>query len=111
MRVARAELPVVHIGTTSFTSLARNLSKAQGHADLPLVVLEHPFNTHTRDQIRAIAKGATEEIVSALLERSKQASAAAPGKAAPPTRAELIEVPDDVAEFNRLFMERGWGEG
>lgn len=101
----------MHLGTSAFTTLARSQAKAQGHADLPLAIVEHPFSTRTRDEVRTIARQATEDIVRALLGREVPIADAAKAAGVPFKRAELIDVPDDFEAFNQTFFDHGWSDG
>lgn len=106
VRAARKSVPVVCLGTDEFQGMVRSVSQAMGHADLPSVAVHHPFTKETRDDVRQLAPGVTEALVRTIEERPE------PGAALQGTTEEtLIEVPDDIEGFNRVFMEKGWGDG
>ena len=95
--------------STAFQGLGRAQAKALGYADLPIAVIAHPFGIRTRDEVRALAAECVGNIA-ALLCRPRTSAVKAPRKP-DATRAELIEVPDDLMELNQLFINNRWGDG
>ncbi|HTK02071.1 MAG TPA: hypothetical protein VL522_20755 [Bordetella sp.] len=57
--------------STTFTGLGRAQSKAMGCAQMPILVIPHPFGTRTRDEIRDIAAQCAEQLM-ALMAKEKQ---------------------------------------
>ena len=55
-------MPAVIVVTEVFANLARTAARARGYASLRTLVLPHPMETRTRDEIRAIADGTLDEI-------------------------------------------------
>ena len=53
--------------TEVFANLARTAARARGFAELRTLVLPHPMETRSRDEIRAIAAARVEEIERLLL--------------------------------------------
>ncbi len=111
VRAADAGVPVVHIGTDEFRALAETLAAARGHADLPFVTVRHPFTQESRDEVRTIARRVADDIVSALVSEPTQVLPVTSALTSTSRRADLIEVPENIVEFNRFFFERGWSDG
>jgi hypothetical protein len=76
---------------------------------LPIAVVPHPFGTRRRDDLRGIAEDVVSEVARLACEGGGTTRSAAVAKPVP--RAELVEAPGDLEEFNRFFMERRWGDG
>jgi len=72
-------------------------------------VVPHPFGTRQRAELRGIADDVVGEIARLACEGGSTTRSTAEAKPVP--RAELVEAPDDIEEFNRFFMERRWGDG
>jgi hypothetical protein len=77
---------------------------AFGFADMPIAVVPHPFGIRTREEIRTIA-GQCVEDVARLFSEAATEDAGAKRQDARAQRAGLVEVPDDLAEFNRFFLD------
>ena len=94
----------------SFIGLGKAQQKALGSPDLPIAVIPHPFGTRSREELREIAAKAAGDIARLLCEA---APASAKVAAAAPTvpRAKLVEAPSDLAELNKFYMQRRWGDG
>src|SRR4051812_28515827 len=103
-------LPSVEVCATPFVALARNQSKALGHADLPLAVVPYPMGGRSRAELREFAKACAADIVGALTGEGA-AGTAVRSVPQPAARAELVEAPEDIEAFNRFFFERKWSEG
>ena len=97
------------ICSTAFVGLGRAQQTALGSPDLPIAVVPHPLGTRRRDELRRIAGDVVGEIARLACEGGGTTRSAAAAKPLP--RAELVEAPDDIEEFNRFFMERRWGDG
>ena len=97
------------ICSTAFVGLGRAQQAALGSPDLPIAVVPHPFGTRRRDELRGIAGDVVGEIARLACKGGGATRSAAAAKPVP--RAELVEAPDDIEEFNRFFMERRWGDG
>ncbi len=93
----------------SFIGLGRAQQKALGSPDLPMALIPHPFGTRSRDELKEIAAKCADDIARLLCEAAPAAAAAAVALAVP--RAKLIEAPADLDAFNRLFIQRRWGDG
>ena len=78
---------------------------------MPIAVVPHPFGIRTREEIRAIAGQCVEDIARLLCEATPGAPGKAREKESTSARARLIELPDDLAAFNRYFLERRWSDG
>jgi hypothetical protein len=55
--------------STAFAALGRAQARALGYPDLPLVIVQHPFGSRTRNEIREIAARCADEIAK-LAEKS-----------------------------------------
>jgi hypothetical protein len=55
-------VPAVVVVTEVFANLARTAARARGLAELRLLVLPHPMENRSRDEIRAIAAARLDEI-------------------------------------------------
>ena len=76
---------------------------------MPIAVVPHPFGTRRRDDLRGIAEDVVSEVARLACEGGGATRGAAVAKPVP--RAELVEAPGGLEEFNRFFMERRWGDG
>ncbi len=94
----------------SFIGLGRAQQKALGSPDLPMVLIPHPFGTRSREELKAIAAQCADDIARLLCEAAPAAAEAARIAPAAP-RAKLIEAPADLAAFNKLFIDKRWGDG
>jgi predicted dienelactone hydrolase len=61
----------VMVCSTTFTGLGRAQSKAMGYAQLPILVIPHPFGTRTREEIRGIAEKCAEQLMALVAEGQK----------------------------------------
>ena len=94
----------------SFINLGRAQQKALGSPDLPLALIPHPFGTRSREEIKRIAAKCADDIARLLCEPvSDNAAVATTAPAAP--RAKLIDVPADLDAFNKVFIQKRWGDG
>ena len=57
------------VGTDAFERLAALQSKAMGHPDLPVVIVEHPLGGIEEDEVRAKAAVAARAIIQRLAPR------------------------------------------
>ena len=97
--------------STTFTGLGRAQARALGYPDLPIAVVPHPFGIRTRDEIREIARQCVDDIARLVCGSGSHDASASPGGPSSAGRAALIEVPGDLAELNRFFLERRWSDG
>jgi hypothetical protein len=94
----------------SFVGLGRAQQKALGSPDLPMALIPHPFGTRSREELREIAAKTADDIARLLCEAAPATAAAAVAAPAAP-RAKLVEAPAALAELNRFYMQRRWGDG
>ncbi len=97
--------------SSSFVGLGRAQQKALGSPDLPIAVVPHPFGTRSRDELRQIAGQCADEIARLLCESGPGGPPAARQNAPAAPRAALIEAPGDLAELNKFYIQRRWGDG
>ncbi len=69
-------VPTVSIVDEVFVSLAKSYAASHGSPDLPMVVVPHPFETRTREEIRAIADKAFPQILAQVTKSAKPKPAA-----------------------------------
>ena len=96
--------------STAFEALGRQQATAHGFSDLPIAIVPHPFGIRSRDEIRQIASDCVDDIAR-LMCQSATADSSPVLPPSPSERAALIEMPGDLHELNRLFLEQGWGDG
>ncbi len=73
-------------------------------------MIPHPFGNRTRDEIRGIAETCIDDVVQLIC--GAGGAEGKPGQATPPAaRAERVETPDDMDEFNAFVHARRWGDG
>jgi hypothetical protein len=103
----KAALTVV---SQSFIGLGRAQQKALGSPDLPMALIPHPFGTRSRAELKAIAAQCADDIAKLLCEATPSFPSS---RVVPPLvpRAKLIELPADLAAFNKLFIQKRWGDG
>ena len=103
------------ICTTAFMPLATKQAKALGRADLPIVVMPHPFSTLSSDQVRSTAAQCVASIIELMQGEGAIAQPstgeAASAKVAQDTRIALLDVEDDLIAVNRVFRDQFWGDG
>lgn len=68
MKVEKAGVPAVAVVTEEFVGLAEACAKSLGYPDLKMVVVPHPLETKSQEEIRKIASEKLEEIVRQLTE-------------------------------------------
>lgn len=61
----------------AFVSLARSFATSQGYPDLPMVVVPHPFETRSREEICALADELFPQILAQIEETAKPTPAEA----------------------------------
>ena len=112
VEAAKREVPALAICSTAFATLGKSQAKALGHAELPIAIVPHPFGIRDREELREIAAKTVDDIAKLLCESGdveafgKDSATFSAGR-----RAEQITVPSDFDDFNRLLMERHWGDG
>jgi hypothetical protein len=86
-------------------------ARALGHAQLPLLLVPHPFGTRSRDEIRAIAAQCVDQLLA--LGESAPSGGANSSQIAPsqPQRSAQHEVDADLDALQALFRSRRWGDG
>jgi hypothetical protein len=63
VEVAKRGTPALTICSTAFVTLGRAQARALGDASLPIAVVPHPFGSHTREEVREIARSCVDELV------------------------------------------------
>jgi hypothetical protein len=96
--------------STTFAGLGHAQARALGHPELPIAIIPHPFGTRTRSEIRELASACADDIARLLCAKIENGKARE-ARPAPPARAALVEVPDDLEAVNRLYREREWSDG
>ncbi|MCW5605157.1 MAG: hypothetical protein KIT18_11500, partial [Burkholderiales bacterium] len=104
--------PAITVCSTVFLKLGRAQATALGYPGLPIAAIPHPFSNRSREEIHGLAEQCASEIVRllctpAVADGRQQAAALRPSA----MQAARVEVPGDLREFNRLCMERRWGDG
>ena len=94
----------------SFIGLGRAQQKALGSPDLPMAMIPHPFGTRSREELRDIAAKAADDIARLLCEAAPAGPAVAPVALKLP-RAKRVYAPADLAELNKFYIQRRWGDG
>ena len=102
--------------STAFSGLARAQAKALGAPDQPLLIIEHPFGSRSREEVAALAATLVERIA----ETVRLAAAAGAARADADTAAAqaagaadgwLIELPADIEAFHQACSDRRWSDG
>ena len=102
--------------STAFSGLARAQAKALGAPDQPLLIIEHPFGSRSREEVAALAATLVERIAETvrLAAAAGAARADADTAAAPAAGAAdgwLIELPADIEAFHQACSDRRWSDG
>ena len=104
--------------STAFSGLARAQAKALGAPDQPLLIIEHPFGSRSREEVAALAATLVERIAEtvrlAAAAGAAQAGAGADTAAAQAAGAadgRLIELPADIEAFHQACSDRRWSDG
>ncbi|MFN8772633.1 MAG: hypothetical protein ACK5ZQ_06630 [bacterium] len=102
--------------STAFGGLARAQAKALGAPDQPLLIIEHPFGSRSREEVAALAATLVERIAETvrLAAAAGAARAGADTGAAPAAGAadgRLIELPADIEAFHQACSDRRWSDG
>jgi len=102
--------------STAFSGLARAQAKALGAPDQPLLIIEHPFGSRSREEVAALAATLVERIAETvrLAAAAGAARAGADTGAAPAAGAadgRLIELPADIEAFHQACSDRRWSDG
>ena len=102
--------------STAFSGLARAQAKALGAPDQPLLIIEHPFGSRSREEVAALAATLVERIAETVrlaaaagAARADADTAAAPAAGAADGR--LIELPADIEAFHQACSDRRWSDG
>ena len=61
-----AGIPTVLFCSTTFLGLASDLKTMNGHPELPVVVVPHPFGTASAETVRQTAAVSVDHVVGAL---------------------------------------------
>ncbi len=59
------------ICSTAFIGMGKMQSKALGKPQMPIVVIEHPFGSRSRDEVRVIAGQCADQVAKLTGEASK----------------------------------------
>ena len=63
MEVAKRGKTAMTICSTAFVTLGRAQARALGDANLPIVVIPHPFGLRSREEVHDIASKCVDEVV------------------------------------------------
>lgn len=66
-------IPTVTMVTSEFEPLARLHARGRGFADLPMVLLPHPFETLPPEEVSRLADSRFGDIMSTLVDSSQRA--------------------------------------
>jgi len=77
---------------------------------LPIAIVPHPFGTLGRDETRRVAVQCACDIAR-LACTSVSPLSGTPDRVASESGPRLVEVPEDIALFNRFCLEQRWGDG
>jgi alkanesulfonate monooxygenase SsuD/methylene tetrahydromethanopterin reductase-like flavin-dependent oxidoreductase (luciferase family) len=69
VNIEAAGIPMVFVASSEFVDAAEAQARALG-ADPARVFVRHPIQDRTDDELRALADGAIDDIVSALIQQS-----------------------------------------
>jgi hypothetical protein len=103
----------VTVCSTAFETLGHAQARALGNADLPILLVAHPFGNRSRDEIRAMAQQCADQLLA--LTRST-APAGSPTQVAAPVqtgshRCARHETDGDLDAIQAFVRERRWGDG
>ena len=98
----------VEVVSTAFLPLGRGQARGLGYPDLPIAVVQHPFGTCTRDEVRQIAIQCAADVARLACEPKSQIAVQ---RSSPAKRATRLEAPSNLHAFNKLVRERRWGDG
>ncbi len=104
-------MPAIVICSTAFTTLAHAQAKALGCAELPTLVMLHPFGSQPREIVHDIADDVGVQIERLLREWPAHADSAPEATSPESNRATRMEAPPNQESFDRLARERGWTDG
>jgi hypothetical protein len=98
----------VHVSTL-FEKLGQTNAKGLGVPHMGMVVMPHPLEGRSIDEVRKQAEDAIETIIGKLTRDSSELKEEAAG-------AEVIKIvgndySDAYEQFNRLFLKKRWGDG
>ena len=98
----------VHVSTL-FEKLGQTNAKGLGVPHMGMVVMPHPMEGRSPEEVRKQAEGAIDSIVGKLTRDSAALKAESAG-------TEVIKIvgndyTDACDQFNRLFLKRRWGDG
>ncbi len=98
----------VTVCSSAFLKLGRAQAAACDFPDLPIAVVPHPFSNRSREQVRELAEKCANDIVQLITSAGDTASSTRTTNA---KRATTIEVANDLAAVNALYMQKRWGDG
>ena len=75
-----------------------------------MAMIPHPFGTRSREELRDIAAKAADDIARLLCEAVPAGAAVAPVALKVPS-AKRVYAPADLAELNKFYIQRRWGDG
>ncbi|MCA3071344.1 MAG: hypothetical protein ING77_13315 [Rhodocyclaceae bacterium] len=102
--------------STAFGGLARAQAKALGAPDQPLLIIEHPFGSRSREEVAALAETLAERIaetvrLAAVAGAARAGSHIGATPAAGAADGRLIELPADIEAFHQACSDRRWSDG
>ncbi len=68
-------IPTANVTTTEFMTAARAQCAALGMPEYEPILVEHPIQPKTRDEVRALADQVMDQVISTLLARREQGTA------------------------------------
>ena len=101
------------ICSTAFETLGRAQARALGNADLPILLVAHPFGNRSRDEIGTMAQQCVQQLL-ALAQGAAPAGVARQVEAdsqAASQRCVRLEVSGDLEALQALVRERRWDDG
>ena len=72
-----AGVPTVSVMTEAFADMAKTVGRSLGYADLPILVVPHPFESLPEERVREMADERFDEIV-AMLSKALERPAGTP---------------------------------
>jgi hypothetical protein len=64
--MAKRGVTSVLVTSTAFVGLARMEAEAMGYADLPMLIVPHPFGSRTSQEVEAFARTKADEVEKVL---------------------------------------------
>ncbi len=101
------------ICSSAFETLGHAQARALGNAELPIVLVAHPFGNRNRDEIETMAQQCVQQLL-ALARGAAPSGQARPAEAVSPAASQRCarhEVSADPEALQALIRERRWGDG